>query len=213
MPARALDHAAGSGCPLRLRLLPYQPDPAHAAPTTVHQLHPKHQDSAWDSPVLASGRFEGLDPAGCCIPSLRFPELTPSTARLDPGRAICQLRDSSAVLCSRILPFPQLQGGSLQEAAMFPSVSCLWTRAMPRLGAGVGAGRVVGDAGCSSQAGAALFCSRPWGCAGCHTLSTSFDISAGWQRQRRGRGSLSVEQEETLTAIFHSMFGTENASR
>lgn len=123
------------------------------------------------------------------------------------------------MLHSRILPFPRLQGGSLREAARFCSVSCLWTSWLCRAEAGCRCGcrQQVGCAGSSSQAAwrrvtryfAPGFRVTPVVTHFLHPLKYVLD----------GNGSAEAEAAsaraawEMLTAIFHSIFGTEWAIR
>lgn len=85
---------------------------------------------------------------------MHFPELTPNTAHLDPGRAIYQLETPVLCCAAGSCPSHSSKEAACRKLPRFPlSPACEHPgSAMPRLGAGVGAGRVVGDAGCSSQA-------------------------------------------------------------
>lgn len=105
-----------------------------------------------------------------------------------PGRAICRLETpvsccaaGSCLSCSS----EEAACGKLPNFALSPAHGHPG-HAVPRLGAGGGGGRCRFLLAGSLGAGDTLFCSRLWGHIGCHTLSASFEISAGRQRQRRG---------------------------
>lgn len=119
------------------------------------------------------------------------------------------------MLRSRILPFPRLRGGNLREAARFCSVSCLWTSRPCR--AEAGCRQAVGRAGSSSQAA--------WGrvtryfAPGFRVTPVVTHFPHPLKYVLDGNGSAEAEAasaraaREMLTAIFHSIFGTEWAIR